>query len=267
VVKDLDIDLAAYPHGVLTLDKIRVYFGRSRFSLAFKTLQYSIRRVEFDNWLLKRCGAPVVRHAVREIERDGDSYVIDGEYRCRYLVGAGGTRCPVKRSLFPPEQGRLIVTLEVEYEARPKAPTCTLFYPYGGLAGYGWYVPKAGAVNIGYGGVASQYDGNFRWLWGAFMQTLRDRGLVSGYIPPPTGHPYFVGDRRKDVRRDNAFIVGDAAGLATVDMGEGIGPAVESGLAAAREIAGEGRYELAGVPENTLSGLPARLMSRFITSA
>ena len=39
------------------------------------------------------------------------------------------------------------------------------------------------------------------------------------------------------MRVGNAFLVGDAAGLATRDLCEGIGPAVRSGLLAADAIA------------------------------
>ena len=49
------------------------------------------------------------------------------------------------------------------------------------------------------------------------------------------------------VRHDNAFLCGDAAGLATVDMGEGIGPAVASGLRAARAISDGADYHLRGI--------------------
>jgi flavin-dependent dehydrogenase len=31
-------------------------------------------------------------------------------------------------------------------------------------------------------------------------------------------------------RLNNAYIIGDAAGLATLDLGEGIGPAIERGI-------------------------------------
>jgi flavin-dependent dehydrogenase len=34
----------------------------------------------------------------------------------------------------------------------------------------------------------------------------------------------------------NAYIIGDAAGLATLDLGEGIGPAIESGISASNSI-------------------------------
>ncbi|MCR4296419.1 MAG: NAD(P)/FAD-dependent oxidoreductase, partial [Elusimicrobia bacterium] len=141
---------------------------------------------------------------------------------------------------------------------------CTLFYPFAGPAGYGWFVPKAGAVNVGFGGVASQFGGNIKAHWPAFCALLLERGLLSSPPPAPRSHPYFVGARGGEVRRLNAFIVGDAAGLATADLGEGIGSAVESGLAAARAIAGSGVYARGDVPRRSLAGLPGRLMERFV---
>ena len=62
------------------------------------------------------------------------------------------------------------------------------------------------------------------------------RGLAPGAQYEPTGYSYYLRGNVEMVRRDNAFITGDAAGLATRDLGEGIGPAVRSGLRAARSI-------------------------------
>jgi flavin-dependent dehydrogenase len=263
VLLDLDIDLASYPHGVAVFDRMRVYLGRTPLCTTFPTLQYSIRRVQFDNWLLARSGAEVVRHAVRAAVRDGSGFTIDGQFRCRYLVGAGGTNCPVKRIFFGPEQGRLVLTQEVEYETKVRDPVCTLFYPFAGPAGYAWYVPKADGINIGFGGVAGQFRRNVKTYWRGFVDTLLRRGLIASPPPEPSSHPYYVGDRRKAVYSENAFVVGDAAGLATADMGEGIGPAVQSGLLAARHICGGGAYSLAAIPRRTLDGVAGRAMELF----
>ena len=48
-------------------------------------------------------------------------------------------------------------------------------------------------------------------------------------------------------RIGNAFVVGYSAGLATTDLGEGIGSAVSSGLMAARAIANGEPYSLGSV--------------------
>jgi flavin-dependent dehydrogenase len=67
-------------------------------------------------------------------------------------------------------------------------------------------------------------------------------------------------------RRDNAFIVGDAAGLATRDMAEGIGPAVRSGLEAAAAILHGKEYRLHDVTGASLGGgLASRLLDWAMT--
>ena len=98
VVRELEIDLADYPHRLLTFPRLRVHWGRLHVPVA--CVQHSIRRFEFDAWLLERSGAEVVQHNVRRIVSDGEGYLIDDAFRCRYLIGAGGTRCPVYRELF-----------------------------------------------------------------------------------------------------------------------------------------------------------------------
>jgi flavin-dependent dehydrogenase len=266
VLRDLEIGAGAYPYGITQLKAMRVCFGLTPWSLTVPANQYSVRRIEFDNWLLRRCGAEIVPHPVRVIVRDGGRYVVDGAFRCEYLIGAGGTNCPVRRSFFEVDRGRLIVTQEIEYETKVRDGVCTLFYPFEGFAGYGWCVPKADGVNIGYGGVASQFRRNVKSYWGTFVRAVIKRGLIDAEPPAPSSHPYRTGDRRKSVRSGNAFIVGDAAGLATLDMGEGIGPAVESGLLAAREILGLDRYTIDKIAKYTLDGLPGKLMGGFVGS-
>jgi flavin-dependent dehydrogenase len=159
VVEDLDIDIAAYPHRFLTFEKLLFHFPI--LGLRPLTRQHSIRRYEFDAWLLERSGAPVEKHTVRAIRREGDEYIIDGEYRCKHLVGAGGTRCPVYRELFrdanPREKRKQVVTLEQEFPYQYQDDRCHLWFMEKGLPGYSWYVPKAdGYINVGIGGFAER---------------------------------------------------------------------------------------------------------------
>ena len=92
-MQDLDFTQADYPHPLLKL-KIRSHVKGIPFSLGMVPTpgdNYSIRRVEFDNWLLQRSEAPVVTHTVKSIRKDGDLYVLDDAYSCRNLIGAAGT--------------------------------------------------------------------------------------------------------------------------------------------------------------------------------
>ncbi len=59
--------------------------------------------------------------------------------------------------------------------------------------------------------------------------------LLNSLPPTPGASSYFL-RHEGPVQNGHAVIAGDAAGMATVDMGEGIGPAIESGLKAAEAI-------------------------------
>src|SRR5262249_10950121 len=146
-------------------------------------------------------------------------------------------------------KSRQIVTLEIEFEYPARPDVCHLYFFRRGLLGYAWIVPKGnGFVNVGLGGKAKYFRSSGTKIhdhFRAFAKDLVADGLIDAATAADlreTGHPYFLFTRDGEVRRDNCFLIGDSAGLASVDLGEGIGPAVESGLMAAREILGTGTY-------------------------
>jgi len=81
------------------------------------------------------------------------------------------------------------------------------------------------------------------------MDSLARLGLVCGHSYRPRGYAYYLRQKRPRVRREDALIVGDAVGLATLNMGEGIGPAIQSGLLAAEAILHVNLEEPALAPE------------------
>ncbi len=271
VVTDLGMDIQAYPHRFLTFDRLHIHL--KGLHLPVPCVQHSIRRFEFDAWLLERSGAPVIQHTVRNIREDGGDYVLDEEFRCRFLIGAGGTRCPVYRSLFRELNPRAVdlqtVTLEHELEFDWQDPDCHLWFFEKGLPGYSWYVPKQnGWLNVGIGGMAERMKRggqDIKEHWASFTRML-GRKLAVGASFEPTGYSYYLRGRVDVVRRDNAFIAGDAAGLATRDMADGIGPAVRSGLRAAQAILEGKPYRLEDVTGASLGGgMASRLLDWAMT--
>ncbi len=67
---------------------------------------------------------------------------------------------------------------------------------------------------------------------------------MNGGAYEPTGYSYYLRGNVEVVRLGNAFITGDAAGLATRDLCEGIGPAARSGQLAAESISTGCEYSL-----------------------
>ncbi len=316
VVKDLNFDIASYPYNFVTFERINAtfYFKRSVRERALQTRQHSIRRYQFDHWLLERSGVEVRQHVVKDIRREGGRYILDGSYSCRYLIGAGGTFCPVFRTIFeglnPRSKEYQIGALEEEFSYNYSDPNCRLWFGENGLVGYSWYVPKGSGnhglhdptansagnsvanstgssvgdkvgngvkngdggqkwINVGIGGW-SDYMGNssisLRQHWDYFTKKLERLGLVQGYSYKPKGHTYYLRQPLKVVEHQNAFLVGDAAGLATQDLAEGIGPAIESGLRAANAIANSQPYSIASINRYSLfqPGLVNKLLNGLL---
>lgn len=266
VVRDLEIDPRSYPHRFLTFERLHFHLRGLHFSVP--CVQHSIRRIEFDAWLLERSGARVVRHTVRHIERDADGFRIDDAFRCRHLIGAGGTSCPVYRSLFREANPRVrelqTVTLEHELPHAWQDGDCHLWFFERGLPGYAWYVPKAdGWLNVGVGGMAARLKGRGEDIWSHWegFTGLLGKRLAPGAPFEPSGYSYYLRGPLAVVQIGNAYLAGDAAGLATRDLCEGIGPAVRSGLRAAEAILHRRPYRLDDVTGASLGG---GIMSRLL---
>jgi menaquinone-9 beta-reductase len=254
VFRDLNIAPADYPGGLTLFESFSVSFRGLAFRLPVQ--QYAIRRYEFDDWLLRKAGVRVYPHTVKKIEPARGGYEIDGSYSGKYLVGAGGTACPVYQTLFrsirPRTEKGLIVALEEEFQHPAADQRCHLWFFERGLPGYAWYVPKAGGfINVGIGGKAKALkDGKegLKGHWVHLVEKLDALDLVRGHTFRPSGHIYYLRDKNAAVRQGNALLAGDAAALATRDMGEGIRPAIQSGLLAAEAIIHGGDYSLQSIP-------------------
>lgn len=266
VVRDLRLQIGAYPRSFLSFRT--VHWHLKGVHLPVRSVQHSIRRFEFDAWLLERSGVEVVQHAVRDIHRDGADYLIDGSFRCRYLIGAAGTSCPVRRTLFrdAPQRAPALqtVTLELEFPYEWRDPNCHLWFFERGLPGYSWYVPKArGWLNVGVGAMAMRLKQRGQGIgqhW-RYLTAKLERQFGIRVPAEPTGYSYYLCGPLDVVRVGNAFITGDAAGLATRDLCEGIGPAIRSGQRAAAAILSGEDYALRDVTGASLGG---GLLSRWM---
>jgi len=248
----LELSRWEYPGGVWPWRRCHVrYRGRSYRIGARGDF---IRRVELDDFLLRRSGARLIQGTIARIDRRDGAWLVDGTHFAPWLVGAGGTNCPVARTLFPPKAGQPVAAQEREFAAHPDEVAATRIGADGepelllhdDLGGYSWNVPKGAWLNVGSGTASAK---QVRSAWSA----ARDFFLASGHLPESArvplrqveGHAYhlFHPAHLDGAERDGAFLVGDALGLAHPLTAEGILPAVLSGRTCAEAI-------LAGAPRS-----------------
>ena len=259
VFRLLDLDPSEYRATGLTIQDITGFrtsvMGEAAVETRYgRTISYAIRRCEFDAFLLNRSGADVLPDTpLASLERRGGAWIANGTIAARVVIGAGGHFCPVSRILRGDNaDGHPVVAKEAEFrlesdESDAEGHLPELFFCRD-LEGYGWCVRKGGFLNIGLG---RRENGDLNPHIHDFMVFLERHGLArraSGVRW--RGHAYLAsGTGPRPLIADGVLVVGDSAGLAYPESGEGIKPAVESGrLAAETLIAAQGR---AGIDDLT----------------
>ena len=246
----LELSPKEYPLGICEWNKTRIHFQGRKYTLASKG--YFIRRYEFDDFLLRWSKVETIEgYNVRQIEQDGEGYwVIDKRFRAKYLIGAGGSHCPVARALFPIKEKSLCGTQEKEFEGKlEEIAACRAgedgepeILLHDDMRGYSWNVPKSQWLNIGTG---TRVAREVLPAWNKARAFFEGNG-TKGTIPLSSrpilnsmkGHGYvsFATKHLTSCQADNVFLVGDALGLAQPLTGEGILPAVLSGKLCATAI-------------------------------
>jgi flavin-dependent dehydrogenase len=95
-------------------------------------------------------------------------------------------------------------------------------------------------------------NSNIARHWQHLTRKLDELGLVRNREFRKRGHNYFLRDNIQRTWTDGACVIGDAAGLATRDLGEGIGPAVQSAILAAHAIAERKTASYSPIPRYSL---------------
>lgn len=212
-----------------------------------EAVSFGIRRCEFDDYLLQRSGAHMrLGQTLKSLARRGGQWLVNDAIMTPLIIGAGGHFCPVARFLGAKlgASEPAVAAKEIEFEmdqeqvadCRVRADTPELYFCRD-FKGYGWCFRKGDYLNIGLGregnlGLSEQLN--------EFCDFLKQRGRIPSNVPDKfNGHAYLLyGQSGRKLLDDGVLLVGDAAGLAYPESGEGIRPAVESGLIAA-DVAAE----------------------------
>jgi flavin-dependent dehydrogenase len=238
--------------------------GRETVSRFDEVVSYGVRRCEFDAYLLRRSGADVRVAFVDRPRRVPGGFVVDG-ILTPLVVGAGGHFCPVAHEMGAQTGEPVVVAQELEMplagaarELSPVDGETPELYFCRDFAGYGWLFRKGDYLNVGFG---RRDTSGFPAQLREFYRFLAARGRVDADIPTRwPGHAYLLyEDSKRTVVDDGVLLVGDAAGLAYAQSGEGIGPAIDSALIASEVVlAARGDYS-----RESLASYTRRLAERF----
>jgi len=219
-----------------------------------KPVSYGIRRCEFDHYLLDRSGARLyLGESAKGIKRTSEGWVVNGHIQTRLLIGAGGHFCPVARLLGEvPRNEPVIAAQETEFEmSAAQRKSCPVrgempeLYFCPDMQGYGWCFRKGDFLNIGLGRRDSH---KLSAHVADFCVWLQETSRIPWNLARSfKGHAYLTyGQARRKRTDDGMLLIGDAAGLAYEESGEGIRPAIESGLLAAQVVSScTGKYAAA----------------------
>jgi geranylgeranyl reductase family protein len=215
-------------------------------------VSYGIRRCEFDHYLLSRSGARLhLGQPFKQLRRENEQWIVNDQISTPLVIGAGGHFCPVARQLGAKlgSTEPVVAAQEIEFlmdeqqqaQCRVAAEKPELYF-CADLKGYGWCFRKGNYLNIGLG---RQDNRNLSDQVAEFVATLQRHKRIPDNIPNKFhGHAYLLhGEATRRIYDHGLLLIGDAAGLAYPQSGEGIRPAIESGLLAAQTlIAAQGDY-------------------------
>jgi geranylgeranyl reductase family protein len=272
VIESLDLDCADYAKGRV-LQPVRGFrtgvIGGAEAKVRYRdTASYGIRRCEFDHYLLERSKARLAQgESLKTMVREDGAWLVNGRIKAPLVVGAGGHFCPVARVLGSElGQAETIVAaqeIELPLSERQRGEIgfdneVAQLYFCADLKGYGWCFPKGDYLNVGLGREDSHKLSEHVQ---AFCSWLRARGSIPRDLPAKLhGHAYLLyPSSRRSLTGEGALLIGDAAGLAYPQSGEGIRPAVESALMAAEVILEAG----GDYRQSRLEPYASRVMARF----
>ena len=163
------------------------------------------------------------------LRRDQSTWIVNEQHRTPLLVGAGGHFCPVAKHLKkrPGPEAPVVAAQEIEFPVEPSeephypiAPETPELYFWPDLQGYGWCFRKARHLNVGVGRIGgTRFGEHVR----RFVQFLRASGKAPATLPLRwPGHAYLLYGDVRPLIADGVLLVGDAAGLAYPQSGEGI---------------------------------------------
>ena len=217
-------DLMEIPYRVREVDTpvIRVWSPRGRrYDVPFRG--FTVRRDRMDQGIAAQAadeGAEILTETTVTRLHGDEVETNRGVFRAKVVIGSDGPRSTVAKSVgleWPVSAPAMSATAEGEF-----GDATDMFFGNLAPGGYAWIIPKSRCANVGLG-TWQHFHGNLRELFDRFVQSRHlEPGKATGGFVPVLGPP-------PRTVKDNAMLVGDAAGMVMATNGGGNNVAMIAG--------------------------------------
>ena len=206
------------------------------------TPMWMVQREQFDNFLMQQATSQGVEFKdgteVTGVSLQGDSWQVDtsnGTLAGKYLIAADGANSVVAQWLGFPETPKIAAaSLQVSGEVSERHKTMA-FFDFGSLKnGFMWCFPKADGYSFSAAYVRNPKGkpDELKKQLTKYAELLELDTSNAQY----TEHPLNLWQKDRTLHSDRALLVGEAAGIVDPLIGEGIRPAMFTGVQAAAAV-------------------------------
>ncbi|MCC0177191.1 geranylgeranyl reductase family protein [Waterburya agarophytonicola K14] len=206
------------------------------------TPMWMVQRDKFDNFLLEQAVSQGAEFksgvAVQDAKLAGDIWQVstsNGQFESKYLIAADGANSMMAKLLgFATPQLTPAASLQVPGEVSDRRKV-TAFFDFGSLKnGFMWCFPKADGFSF-----SAAYVRNAKGKADELKKELYKYAELFN-LDPNRGeyseHPLNLWQENTPLHSDRALLVGEAAGMVDPLIGEGIRPALYTGVQAATAV-------------------------------
>lgn len=206
----------------------------------YQRMYINCDRHKFDRWLYSSIGgnADKKEGTVTDIKKSENGYILtysingnEEQIEAKYLVGADGAKSSVRKFLNPRFRCRKYISIQQWFYDKNPKPFYSCIFDSKNTDCYSWSISKDGYFI--FGGAYPVKNG--KEAFSDQKKKLSEKGFVFGepvkteaclVLRPENAFQFYLG-------KENAFLIGEAAGLISPSSLEGISSAVISGMALA----------------------------------